>query len=579
MATAVSPAFAFDMISRLPAASWELLYREVRPDIEQNGGVLPVNQVNRVSFHVRGATNEFALNTGIRLCGDVSMSIDFAANALASDLSPAEVRRQVCKDVNYNKRLAWRPGPTWIDSSRESFNSGSLPFADNQDTSLHLAYNNLRAICAKRTNSGVQSVADPALSADQGVFAYDIDDLAGAGHNSNAGYKGLNIWYRNATGAPNDYRKVDNGVYNFEVPIGFYSNLFNTPSVLPSGLMSAFSANGHSIEIRLADLVNSSGGNDPVVGYTGANGRIAGLQLGTKASKAGDGYRNLRLYVPFIRVLDPAAMEAILSLYEKRLPVSVGGVTFPMSLRLNSIGYRTYNFPLNADTGDYYFRLPCTDRSVRAVAWKLINNNAPNKFYTNVTGPVNTRLETRVGSLNVHPVVEDRTPYDRNLVKFYGLCKRRSGYVFSPFPYYQESQKLMNHQSDKYDLMNWADRDPTDVNIQWGVISFENMDYRTHDYNESFQASGYDLTAVGGVDLVMRFNNYAGNADDDSVAGYQYNATQRGTGVETTFSGPGAGESGVGPGANDWRIIFMLAYDSIHECSPSGVIEITNSVL
>ena len=587
MSTSLPTSMSFEMLSRLPPASFVLEYREMRPDIEPAGGVYPVNTTSQVDFHLRAATNEFALNTNIPLCGDVAMSVDYSAVALAADLLPEEVRAVVCNDENEITNLKWRSGPTWIDSSRESFNSGSLPFLDNQDSSLHLAYNNLRCQLAKRDNVPIRNREGQfGIISDRGTFQYDIRDLAGAGWNSAAGYKGLNIYYQNATGAPDQYRKVDNGVCNFQIPLGMYSNLINTASVVPLGLCSAYSVNGYSVRVRLANLVNSIGGDDPVVEYTGVNTRPVGLRNGVKASREGDGYRNLRIYVPIIRVLDPAVMTAVLSLYEKRQNVSVGNVSFPMSLRINSLGYRTYNYPLNATQGDYYWRLPCTDRSVRAVAWKLINTNDNLRDVTTLFGgngtPVNTRLETRVGSLRPHPVIEDQTPYDRNIVKFYGLNKRRSAHCFSPLPYYQESIKHSGHQSDLYDLVNWADRSGNHSNSQYGVISFENLDYREQEFSGSFQASGIDLTGVGGIDINMRFNHYEGDADGvpngAGAAPFKLTVGQVATGVKTTFENGAASGTGPGP-AGSWTIIWLLAYDAVHEISPSGVIDITNSIL
>lgn len=583
MATAIPQAFVYEILSRLPPNSWVIDMKEVRPDVEPIGGAFRVDSTSNVTLHIRGAPNEYVLNQDVVLAGDVSVSVDYSGTALAADLQPREARNALFHNADDRLNLRWRAGPTWVDSSRESFNSGSLPYLENTDTSNHLARNNLRCLLAKRANDRRLSQGIVGAPADTGRFEVEVQDLAASGWYSENRKKGINVYYQNTGVGATRFRKVDNGVQHFEIPLGLYSSLINCPNPLPIGLFSAYSVNGMSIELRLPDIVNATGGNVMLEAYTAMTGRPVGLQNGVISQKAGDGYRNIRLYVPVVKVLDPAAQEAILSLYEKRQMVNVGGVQFPMSLRLNSVGYRNYRFSLTATQGDYYFRLPSTDRSVRALAWMLVNSDNLVKDAAQQTSnaqgvdtPVLTRLECTAGSLQMMPVVEDRTPYDRNIVNFLSLQERRSASVFSPFTYWQEAMRHMGQQCDKLKTLDWADRDSSHKNRQYGVISFENWDQREPDFSTSFQSTGIDLNNVGGLDLRMRWNHLSGDADTGG-AGWEYTVTQAGTGVANAFAN--SGDDGNGPGAaGNWTLLFMLAYDSVHEVSPSGVVDITGSV-
>lgn len=547
MATALPSSFSFEMLSRLPSQSFELQYREIRPDVEPNGGVYPVNQDSRVSFHIRGAPNEIVLNTSCYVGGSVSATVDYSA--VVGDTPPGDIESALFDTVATAPR--WKSGPP-TSSSRESFNSGALPYLDNQDKALHLVHNNLRAKFARRH-------ADPAKE--------QIDDLAAAGWSDNKSL-GFNVKYQDAGGI----KYLNRAKRKFQVPLGFYSSMINSHSICPVGLMSAYSVNGWSVEVTLPNVATGSGLETGVINLTDAS-RPVGLQNGVVASDANkDGYRDVRIFVPIIKILDPAVMASILSLYEKRETVNIGGAQFPVSLRMNSLGYRTYQFPLQADQGDYYFRLPSTDRSVRGFAWMVVDRTADGRVGVTDVGSVNgqnnlalTRIQTRIGSRLVHEPVEDRNPETGNVTNFLGHQSRRSGALYSPFPSYQEAIHHSDDQSDKLYLDHWAKSAKSGYqysindrsNIQYGQISLENLDHREPEYSGSFQASGYDLTNVGGIDLEMRFAHISAAANNVADAD-KYLA---------------------GPDASKYTIAFIMCHDVIHEISPSGVIDITNSVL
>lgn len=596
MAVSLPQSFSMEMLSRLPPQSFELEYREIRPDVEQNGGVYPVDRDSKVTFHIRSATNEVVLNQGIEIQGQVSCTLDYGAgtnatsgnypqNVPANGYDYEELMAVPGRGVGEHKKPKWRRGMTFIKSSRESFNAGALPYLDNQNTGIHLHVNNMRSQCAKRhvdlkDTWAVNDDAVRVLGAERGFSSSGggrlakvaIDDLHGAGWDEGVSkYHGLNAKWQDATNATKYYLAPPK---KFSAPLGLYSSLVNTPSVIPTGLLSAYSVNGWSIEVTLAKLTGQSQADSSVVVNTESpsihrfsnsaayNSPVVSQNPG--GVDFGDGYRNVRIVVPVVKILDPAVMTGILDLYEKRESVNVGGASFPMSLRFNSLGHRYFNFGLTNIQADYSWRIPTTDRSVRALHWYLFDTAKQEKVESSVEGRgINTRLELRAGSLRPFPPVEDREPRDQNLPSFYALQKRRSGHCFSPFPYYLEAIKRDENQSD-VDLSLWPSSSSSYRGVSSGVISLENLDYREPDYSSSFQASGYDMTNVGGFDINMRFSHL--------------NPSDAGNSVGTSTQGP-AYQPGPGGAEGSWQIVFVMAYDSVHECSPSGVVDITSSVL
>lgn len=550
MSTSIPSSMSFELLSRLPPQSFELTFREYRPDLEPNGGVYRADADNRTTFHLRGAPNEIILNTNCYLAGESQATLDYSAIPFVAATSSDEVDAALFDDKKTAPR--WVNGTFYSTASRESFNSGALPYLDNQDTSLHRVHNALRAKCAKR---------------EVDLSQQSIQDLQSSGYGDFRS-AGLNVKYAD----PGGDKYLKSGPAKWQCPLGMYSSLVNSHSVLPVGLFSAYSVNGYSIEVTLPNVTRQNGVlDDSVIGVNNAS-RAVGLQTGVvTASGDGDGHRNVRIFVPILKILDPAVMEAVLSLYEKREMVNVGGASFPMSLRLNSLGIRHFQYPLTLNQSDYYFRIPSTDRSVRAIAWQVVNRVTAFNNITNQGGADNannlvvTRLQTRIGSRVVHEPVEDRSPKDANVAKFLSHNTRRSSGVLSPFPYYQEAIKHSDHQSDARYLRTsgqcakgaWPYTQEAKANDAWGMVSFENLDHREPDYSGSFQASGMDLTNVGGIDLEMRLSRIV-PSPDTSAAGPTYTP---------------------GPENNNYLIAFQLIYDDILEASPSGIVDITNSTL
>lgn len=596
MTSSLPEQYTFPLLSRLPPASFVVEQRDFNVAVQPSGGVYAVDRSHDLEIFLNGAPNEFALMGYATISGDTSVTADFTATRLpvATDgFSTADVRRALFQNDLQSCNVRWERGAVFINASRESVNAGQMPLFDHQDKANHLMFNNARSLVAKRRLSG-QRGAD-LTRAFFGVP--DIPALAGAGWNKDSQYKGINLWYRKSAATdPNSYRRIDNGVKHWEVPLGLYSSLAQTASCIPIGLLSSYSVNGYGIRVSLANLCDPNNGlvlglgvntdrqyaqffrNDyayvappaPAYGFNALSGTLIQAQ--------GDGHRNIKISVPVVKVLDPAVMSSILALYEKRQMVSVGSnVSFPLSLRMNTIGYRTYDRALDISQGDYFFRLPTTDRSVRGLMMVLYKTTGRRLPMEN--GGLNcnkvTRLDVKIGSLTpLGTVIESRTPQDNNIEAYSAKCIKRSGHLFSPFPYWREALETAESTATYAADSMLPCNDPSQTAIHVYVISFENQDYREKNMETALSASGIDCTSVGGIDVSFRVNHFT--VDPETA----YGAPPTGAnGNLVTDFGQGSVGFSQPSGGGSWRALFALAYDQVVEASPSGVMDITNAVL
>lgn len=586
MATAIPSSMTFEMLSRLPPNSFVQVWKEIRPSVapQNNRYTIQANGTQRVNFVIRGAPNEFLLNTDCYLSGS-SYTKAVVAGPTGGVLNATDLAILRTKPpVQLNKPIHF------FQSSRESFNSGSLPFLDNQDPVASHEINELRAAFTQRNHPmgvGEQQLEDCDSWLGSVASRYETRSVAGLMEQNavmGAPFRGV---YKSAAGPPDTYSVVTCGKNrDFRIPLGVFSNLVNSHSVIPIGLMSSYSVNGWQLDLDISNQSGTSGSvYDAQLTVLNTVGETpTALTVSAPTAVIAD----LRIYACVIRVLDPSVMEAVLSLYEKREMVNVGGVQFPLSLRLNSLGYRFSRFPLTQPQTDYYFRITGTDRSVRAIAWRVFaqTSNSVGEWIL-PTGLCLTRLETTIGSELPHPVIEDQTPQTTNVSNFLALNAKRSGSLFSSLPYYQEGVKHDGDASDVWSRYNNALTTFTgavDVPLGsgatnfvktyvertalcQGIISFENLDRREGDFSGSFQASGKDLTNVGAIELRMRFQKVVSPTLSSAAA-------------------PGAPDLAdnltFGPLDNSeasYQIVFAYVYDSVMEVSPQGVMDITNATL
>lgn len=559
MATSIPSSMSFEMLSRLPANSFVLVWKEIRPDQQPQGNAYTLGQRQRIRFVLRGAPNEFLMNTNMYLCGNAYLKLK------ATDLTNAgEITDEDLAQFATTPNSVLNSPFHFFQSSRESFNAGALPYLDNQDIVRSHEINNLRYASAQRNRSLGGSHLDDLNSG----FASLANVLSSNYKTSDFQSEVAPVRLLYNDGANVVARSFGKDL-SFKIPLGLYSNFVNSHSVIPVGLTTSYAVNGWQIEVETSEQAGRVGVCYQVSNTfpkVGAPGVALDAPVGVM--------KDVRIYCPMIRVLDPSAMEAILSLYEKREQVNIGGVQFPLSLRINSIAYRTASFPLFQNQSDYYFRITGTDRSVRAVAWwvyKRSQNAAGNWSLIGGQEMKLTRLETMIGTEHVHEVVEDVDNTTNNVSNFISVNARRSQCLFSPLPYYQEGREFQGLQNDDTDphnnvlsnyIINENNKFAIRNSVCYGYVSLENLDRREADYSGSFQASGKDLTGVGAIEMRMRFQQpvapvVTGASTINALDNWSY----------------------VAPVANDYEVVFVYAYDSVMEVSPQGVQDITNAVL
>ncbi len=615
MATAIPSSMTFEMLSRLPPNSFVQTWKEIRPSVGPSDGKYRIGASSqRISFALRGAPNEFLLNTDTYLTGTGYTMAKYLGNAPADDFigldaSGKSQRSDLVRKVPTRFRAPFH----FFQASRESFNSGSLPYLDNQDIQTSHEFNELRKAMVKRAPlreggppADCQSWA--AASTEDGAMANGAESTSDKFHTSDS-FRG--IFPANA-GAVESTVVLTGKNKEFRIPLGMYSNLVNTHSVVPLGLMSSYSVNGWQIDLDLQTQTPSTVDLDGIVMTTRTGLVLTGLDAAVPPASTVRTYnvdlavpptavlRDLRIYACVIKVLDPSVMEAVLSLYEKREMVNVGGVQFPLSLRLNSLGFRMARFPLTTATSDYYFRITGTDRSVRALAWRVFSSetSTKGKFYLPQTLQL-TRLETTIGSEQPHPVIEDTTPNTSNVNNFIQMNVKRSAALFSPLPYYQEGVLSSGDYADDWAQCNnllvqtltsavatpYTGAPPYGVTVagaagtpvgkasqSMGMISFENMDRREGDFSGSFQATGKDLTNVGAIEVRMRFQQV-----DRPVDGAPLSAVNTADALMSALEGIRFKAPDTLPG--NYSIVFAYVYDNVMEISPQGVMDITNAIL
>jgi len=577
MATSIPSSMSFEMLSRLPANSFVQTWKEIRPDQAPQQNQYDMSLQNNIRFVLRGAPNEFALNTNMYVCGSANLNV--ALDNSVTPLTAADVATFL-----QNSLTGFKAPINFFDSSRESFNAGALPYLDNQDPQRSNVITYARFSLARRNRNSNGDIQD-LKSAFSSTYANSelefITNDVDAVHNGQKIASGVRVAAQN--GADYDFYGGDSRP--FQIPLGTYSNFVNSHSVIPLGLLSSYAVNGWQIELKTTQAtgtLNKVYEADPRIIPDG------GLPTDTTIGAAKAFLKDIRIYVPIVRVLDPSVMSAVLSLYEKQEQVAVGGVQFPLSLRINSMAYRFANFPLVQDQKDYFFRIAGTDRSVRAVAWWIYNTERAKQGEYTIREPVRvTRLETHIGSEQIHDVVEDTDENSSNVSNFISMNAKRSACLFSPLPYYQEGRKFDGQQDDdllefnntkmtksyNYDTKRGVLAQYTKSAVAYGVISMENLDRREAEYSGSFQASGKDLTNVGAIEMRMRIEKrlrYVGNTTKPAGASSALAAVD---GLQSPY------DTALSAAGSEYQIVFAYAYDSVMEVSPQGVMDVTNAVL
>lgn len=597
MASTLDDAMTYQMLRRLPPQTFVIQWRKYRPNqpIPQAGINIAQNRTES-DITIQGTLNEVALMNHARV------AITLKGNT-PLNLSANPINIETSFRSPYNKAYPFN-GPQWkygmaniITGSRENFNAGSLYLLENTDEVSSAPINVFRGLCARRTahfqNNDFYGNTD-----DLTLNQLTIEDLEMAGFTSNRGRTGglgvysadpanvLQIGAQPVTAA-SDQAKT------FMVPLGFFSSAANSYPVLPLGLFSNFAVNGYGV-----NLVLNNGSNSIIsVNYRpyGTGGGGAETAAGTALAEPTPiiNLYNIELHIPIIQILNQDIVNNLLALYRKQATVNVGGVSVPMSLRLNTINYDFKSFPLQAISGLQHFVIPTTEKSIRALGWIVYDtsgkdlksqennvagnrtpeNNSPAKYPLCVTGINLKEFRLRAGRDDLIPAISNTSPNSGEVESFVYSNLRKAAAVFSPFPYWEEVTKKSGGAEELLvDLMSKTKYGvlPPNTNIfdsnqnyftrnnslvQYGCVSFQNTTFNSSDMGQV--AAGISMNNIGRFDVEMDFRSI-----DDSGNG------------NLVYADPFI------PNANSMRIAFIIAYDEVVELSAnSGVNLITNAVM
>jgi hypothetical protein len=607
MASTIPESQVFSMLRKLPANSFVLKWRRVKPNVQipSTGYELLGTAGSRkqdITLNINGAVNEMALMSHARVVVNMSANQEITAVAPATyengKYSPLD------KQNPFN-HVHWKyAGGNIFASTREVFNAGSLCLYENCSADSLSAVNTLRGLCARRPAhfdyDEVSSNYD-----DVKVGSLCINDLESAGFSGyqkrmdGCGYQktGANILsvkgYNNATNAVGPAVAFTNAtdgfprdcMKQFEFPLGQFSSLASTFSVIPLGTLSSFSVNGWAIEMQF------DGSNAVVVPATSL---VAGDEVvKTSTAIVNDTLtvklHGVEIYYPTVTILNQEVMNGIISLYRKEASVPVGGVSIPMSLRMNTLNYRINTYSIQDGLNQYH--IPSTEKSARALFYiiydreskarsGLTNNDAVNRnaetssalqYPLSVKGITPRSIELRMGSDDYMPCVRNDSPDSGEVEAFIWANLKKAGATASPFPYWEEVTKndigyaedilsnlrcksTQGSQSSAVNVPNFNGyRTRNNASVQYGCFDFQNMDYRTGDSGSV--ASGKSLNNIGRYDVEMDFQSISQTSSGTNVYAPVVNATSK-------------------------RIAFFEVYDEVIEASAAqGVQLITNAVL
>lgn len=604
MASTIPESMVFSMLRKLPSNSFVTKWRRIRPNMQipYGGKVLVGTGGSKydVSLNINGAVNEMALMSQARIA--ISMSSTSVLTSTAATTFPNPALSPINKQSPFN-HTSWKyAGGNIFSSTRETFNAGSLCLYENSNSESLSAVNVLRGLCARRSarfdSSEISSNYD-----DVKVNSLCINDLENAGF---SGYQARmdGIGYTKAgTGAftIGEYDKATNGFGGgvtypnasvgfprdtnkfWEFPLGQFSSLASTYSVIPIGMMSSMSINGWSIDLQF-DGTNSTV-NPTFDPNTPSPASVA-------LTQSGDTIRlhQVEIYIPTITILNPEVMNGLFSLYRKEASVQVGNVSVPMSLRLNTLNFRTSTYSIAAGLNQYH--IPSTEKSARALFWIVYDKDSKSKstlidnietdrtqetssvleYPLCIKGCSLKSLEIKIGSTDLVPCIKNDTPNDGHVEAFIFANLKAAGACASLFPYWDELTKhdvgyaedvlyplrtraLSGAVPPASNIVNVNSyRSRNNATVQYGCVSFQNMDYRSSDSGTT--ASGVSLNNIGRYDVSMEFASIDQHLRGDLD---QYE-----------------------PPINiaNKRIVFFEVYDEVIEVSASnGVQLITNAVL
>lgn len=568
----------FELLARFPSSTYKIIEREVAPQNQPTTGFYTSGQ--NIRFNISAAVNEFVLVDSSSL--DAHLSATF------------QVPQGTNFDANrYAKvRPAWRTGPSWIGSVRETVNTNSLVTYELTDKQTTNWYNNLRGALT-RTNIfakeglGTYSSNAPAANvpflwadgfpANPDADYIDLQAIERIGFSSRPrrllGMR-VTVGGNGTAVAARRGQDIDliGGFACRQVPLTAIGSIFQSTSIVPLGLFSTYSGQSYGIEIRVAEVTQAISAGDTAV-YTTQPTEINVLQP--------------RISLKILKVLDETVMEAILQLYNKSESVEVvDNMKIPLSLQMNSLKYTYHQFSLQEGAQEYQISVPSTAASLRGFAFRIVQTSVIDSLaVANPRAPENNsagyplcdatednkqaiiyKFQVKVGSecimesaveqssINIY---DGNTYYVNPCINFFAKQAKKSGHLFSLLHHSKQANDDVTGLED-ITMMSTAPKllNQNNERAPPGFFYSMNLENVNHFENNN-QASGIDMRNYGSYQIIMK----VGVIDPEGVGN----------------SGPKFAKLTNLP--ENYTVLLMNAEDVVYEVSRSGVADVTSQVL
>ncbi len=559
----------FELLARFPSTTYKIIEREFTPQNPPSTGYYSTNQ--NIRFNLSAAVNEFVLvdSSNLEACvtTQVQGSGDFGT----------------LRSSKY--RPAWRPGPSWISSVRETVNSGSLTTYENTDKNTCNWFNTMRGALSRspvvaRQGFGTYALANPAqgssfpwndASATPDADYIDIQYLTKAGFcNRSKRIKGISVRPTGTT-AGNNFAfdtALINGLKLQSVPLTGLGSIFQSNSIVPLGLFSTYSGQSYGLEIVVAGPEKCI--SAPAAAYSDATNIYVARP---------------RISVKILKILDETVMEAVLQLYNKSQSIEVvDNMKIPMSLQMNSLKYTYHQYSLNPGAQEYTINIPCTAASLRGFAFRVVKSSLIANMSSDPQGQVTGlpladdsasltqaivyKFQVKIGSecimesaVEQESIVIGADTFSVNpCLNFFAKQAKKSGHLFSLLHHSRQAKDDCTGLED-ITMDGTAPMDNTNYQeyIQPGYMYSMNLENINHFENNN-QSSGIDMRNYGSYYLTLR----VGSLDATAFAGGGNRGNQLAALVPLTVQ---------------YTLLLMNAEDVVYEVSRSGVADISSNVL
>jgi hypothetical protein len=555
----------FELLARFPSTTYKIIERQVDPQNPPSSGYYASGQTMR--FNLSAAVNEFGLVD--------SSSVDALTTAITTSNTNYTLNK------NSKLRPAWRPGPSWISSIRETVNSGSLTTYENTDAQTINWFNCMRGALTRtpvKSRVGIGSYngsADPPVGGStfshadvDGIFDADYVDLQSLTKVGFCNRSKRNLGFKVIDGGATNPTTRDIGLLggfkNYSIPLTALGSIFQSNSVVPLGLFSTYSGQSYGLELKVASTPNAA---------AFATGGGINFTIPTEIYVVKPVIR-----MKILKILDETVMQAILQLYNKSESIEVvENMKIPLSLQMNSLKYNYHQYNLPANVQEYTINVPSTAASLRGIAFRIVKST----FIADITAgepkaglpladesadqeqAIVYKFQLKIGSECImESAVEQTTAFIGGTTLFANPCLnffakqiKKTGHLFSLLHHSIQAHDDVGGLEDVYmDSTVPRNLNLTNGDAPPGYMYAMNLENINHFENNN-QSSGIDMRNYGSYNITLRVGvlNDAGNA-----------------GLLT-------GE--LKPLPNPYTLLLINAEDVVYEVSRSGVADITSQVL